>query len=58
MLNAGDSAGKFFDVYHGCYRNIPVAVRKVRKTEKWDEEIFRTFYNEVDFIRWINGQLL
>ena len=51
MLNAGDSAGKFFDVYRGLYRNIPVAVRKVRKSEKWNEEIFRTFYNEVDFIR-------
>ena len=51
VLNADGSRGRFFDVYQGIYRNIPVAVKKLRKTENWDEELFRTFYNEVDFIR-------
>ena len=51
LLNADGSRGKFFDVYRGMYRHIPVAVRKVRKMENWSEELFRTFYNEVDFIR-------
>ena len=51
LLNADGSRGKFFDVYRGTYRHIPVAMRKVRKTEKWNEELYRTFYNEIDFIR-------
>ena len=50
-MNTKSVTGKFFSVHRGVYRNIPVAVRKVRRTEKWNEEIFKTFYNEVDLIR-------
>ena len=52
LLNSDSSTtGKFFSVYRGTYRNIPVAVRKVRGVEEWSEEVYKTFYNEVDFIR-------
>ena len=44
-------AAKFFNVYPGRYRCMPVAVKRVRTMEQWTKDVFWVFLHEVETIR-------
>ena len=44
-------AAKFFNVYPGRYRCMPVAVKRVRTMEQWTKDVFWVFLHEVEIIR-------
>ena len=46
-----DLTGKFFDVYPGRYRCMPVVVKQVRNVDHWSKEVFQVFLHEVEVIR-------
>ncbi len=52
VLNTEEAVDKFFDVHRGTYRGLPVAVKVVRGVEVWGAELYQTFYQEIDVIRY------
>ena len=45
------SPRRFFNIYLGTYRDIPVIVKRVRCVEGWGEELYSLFQDEVIRIR-------
>lgn len=46
-LQLNDSQRRFFDIYTGTYRNIPVIVKQIRCVEGWGEDLYALFKEEV-----------
>ncbi len=51
LVDIDQTLNKFFDVYQGTYRHLPVAVKVVRGVEGWGPQVYSTFYQEIHVIR-------
>jgi serine/threonine protein kinase len=42
-----NSPRRFFDIFHGTYRDIPVIVKQIRSVEGWGQDLYDMFEEEV-----------